>query len=71
MSDFDAIKSNFGLLLKLGLQTKFQSCIFKIKRVIAIFRLSMWCEISILHNFEILKSRSNFEISVRIFAYDP
>ena len=36
------------------------SCIFKIKRVISIFRLSRRCEISLLQNFEILKSCSNF-----------
>ena len=64
-------KTWFVLLLKLDLQTKFQSCIFKIKRVIAIFHLSMWCEISISKILEILKLRLNFEISVRIFHVNP
>ena len=59
-------KTWFVLLFKLGLHTVLY-CIFKIKRVIAIFCLSMWCAISISQNFEILKSRSNFEIWVRIF----
>ena len=45
------VKIWFVLLWKLGLHVKFESCIFKIKRVMSIFRLSRWCEISILEFF--------------------
>ena len=51
---------------KMTLHVKYEICIFKIKQVMASFVSSMYCEISILQNFEILKSSSNFEISVQI-----
>ena len=51
------------LLWKLCLHVNLESFFFKIKQVMSIFRLSRWCEIRILQNFEILKSCWNFDIS--------